>query len=183
MVMQGIVAGGTNGRQSPTPRNTYSQGTAYSKHILQSTSIPHRLSTITHVYLVMEEEQSNTFTRPYRSKRSRPCDICRGRKGYCRIEDAPPCQRCRKLNVACTFIEGPAKRQQTSYREDDTTTDQRAHFQGQASGSDTGLQSGSNGQPLPPSYPLAVTQDTQLFTQHDVLQDSSGSRFDTQQNC
>ncbi|RDW66463.1 hypothetical protein BP6252_10098 [Coleophoma cylindrospora] len=56
----------------------------------------------------------SSFTRPYRSKRNRPCDVCRSRKVYCRIEETPPCQLCRKLDVPCTFVEGPAKRQQTT---------------------------------------------------------------------
>lgn len=95
-----------------------------SPHYQQSTYILHRSSTGVHICSALDEEQRNTFTRPYRSKRSRPCDICRGRKGYCRIDDAPPppCQRCKKLNVAGTFLEGPTKRQQTSYREKNSLT-------------------------------------------------------------
>ncbi|KAH8807247.1 fungal-specific transcription factor domain protein [Xylogone sp. PMI_703] len=51
------------------------------------------------------------LSRPYRSKRARPCDLCRSRKACCRIYIAPPCGLCRKLGMDCSFLESPSKRQ------------------------------------------------------------------------
>ncbi|KAJ5897208.1 hypothetical protein N7504_007496 [Penicillium tannophilum] len=48
--------------------------------------------------------------RPYRSKRHRPCDQCRGRKLGCQIDDGLPCQRCRASKLDCTFDAPPPKR-------------------------------------------------------------------------
>ncbi|KAI1761490.1 hypothetical protein GGR53DRAFT_23918 [Hypoxylon sp. FL1150] len=48
--------------------------------------------------------------RPYRSKRHRPCDICRRRKQACCLEDAAPCRLCQELRTPCTFNDPPSKR-------------------------------------------------------------------------
>ncbi|KAJ9132077.1 Transcription factor [Pleurostoma richardsiae] len=48
--------------------------------------------------------------RPYRSKRHRPCDLCRRRKHACIVEDEPPCRVCRELGTSCTFKEPPGAR-------------------------------------------------------------------------
>lgn len=52
--------------------------------------------------------------RPYRSKRNRPCDLCRVRKVCCRIENQPPCTSCPQNNAACTFLQPASKRQKPS---------------------------------------------------------------------
>ncbi|CAH0054927.1 unnamed protein product [Clonostachys solani] len=51
-----------------------------------------------------------SLNRPYRSKRHRPCDVCRRRKHACHLEDQPPCRICRELGTECTFNEPPTKR-------------------------------------------------------------------------
>ncbi|CAI6095050.1 unnamed protein product [Clonostachys chloroleuca] len=51
-----------------------------------------------------------SLNRPYRSKRHRPCDVCRRRKHACHLEDQAPCRICRELGVDCTFNEPPTKR-------------------------------------------------------------------------
>lgn len=53
--------------------------------------------------------------RPYRSKRLRPCDICRQRKHACQLQGEPPCLSCRNLGVACTFNNPPSKRAQRDH--------------------------------------------------------------------
>ncbi|KIW78272.1 hypothetical protein Z517_08107 [Fonsecaea pedrosoi CBS 271.37] len=45
--------------------------------------------------------------RPFRSRRDRPCDACRGRKIACRIETSPPCAFCESRGSTCTFQNGP----------------------------------------------------------------------------
>ncbi|KAF5004709.1 hypothetical protein FDECE_8820 [Fusarium decemcellulare] len=55
---------------------------------------------------------NSCFYRPYRSKRRRPCDVCRRRKTACRIESQPPCASCRDLRVECRF-EGPPVRRRS----------------------------------------------------------------------
>ncbi|CAG9978676.1 unnamed protein product [Clonostachys byssicola] len=51
-----------------------------------------------------------SLNRPYRSKRHRPCDVCRRRKHACHLEDQAPCRICRELGTECTFNEPPTKR-------------------------------------------------------------------------
>ena len=41
--------------------------------------------------------------RPYKSRRERPCDLCRTRKVACRIDVVPPCDLCRMQGGECTF--------------------------------------------------------------------------------
>ena len=52
-------------------------------------------------------------TRPYRSKRQRPCDQCRARKLGCQT-DGGACQRCRSAKLDCTFDRPPPKRARNS---------------------------------------------------------------------
>ncbi|KAJ0426791.1 hypothetical protein BJY00DRAFT_306787 [Aspergillus carlsbadensis] len=52
----------------------------------------------------------NRQYRPYRSKRSRPCDTCRRRKVACRIDSQPPCENCASSGIECSFEEPPLKR-------------------------------------------------------------------------
>jgi hypothetical protein len=59
-------------------------------------------------YLSCQMQQ--TASRPYRSKRHRPCDQCRSRKACCRIEGELPCTNCLQINTACTFLQPPSKR-------------------------------------------------------------------------
>ena len=49
-------------------------------------------------------------SRPYRSKRHRPCDVCRRRKHGCFVDQHLPCRACRHLGVECTFNDAPRKR-------------------------------------------------------------------------
>ncbi|KAL4784163.1 fungal-specific transcription factor domain-containing protein [Aspergillus varians] len=48
--------------------------------------------------------------RPYKSRKSRPCDACRRRKVTCDMPTGPPCRRCSRINHACTFEHGPGPR-------------------------------------------------------------------------
>ena len=46
--------------------------------------------------------------RRYRSKRQRPCDLCRQRKTQCKIPDSGgACELCDKLSQSCTFVLQP----------------------------------------------------------------------------
>lgn len=54
---------------------------------------------------------SRSATRPYRSlRRPRPCDECRNRKLRCQNENGPPCYRCSREGVSCTFQSHPWQR-------------------------------------------------------------------------
>jgi hypothetical protein len=55
--------------------------------------------------------------RTYKSRRERPCDLCRTRKVACRIDAAPPCALCRTQGVTCTFIQRPGKRKRPTPQE------------------------------------------------------------------
>lgn len=50
------------------------------------------------------------MSRPYRSKRQRPCDQCRERKLGCQTEPGLPCARCRSADLRCTFAKPPPRR-------------------------------------------------------------------------
>ncbi|KAJ9136740.1 Fungal specific transcription factor domain protein [Pleurostoma richardsiae] len=49
--------------------------------------------------------------RKYRSKKQRPCDLCRSRKIQCKLQgNGVACEMCRKLGRGCTFVLGPLTR-------------------------------------------------------------------------
>jgi hypothetical protein len=49
--------------------------------------------------------------RAYRSKKQRPCDLCRSRKAQCRIQDqAAACDLCRRTRRECTFVQQPVRK-------------------------------------------------------------------------
>lgn len=51
--------------------------------------------------------------RKYRSKKQRPCDLCRSRKTHCRIMGSEAtCELCKKLSRQCTFVQKPLRRAQ-----------------------------------------------------------------------
>lgn len=51
--------------------------------------------------------------RKYRSKKQRPCDLCRSRKTHCRIAGSEAtCELCKKLSRQCTFVQKPLRRAQ-----------------------------------------------------------------------
>ncbi|KAF7306719.1 Zn(2)-C6 fungal-type domain-containing protein [Mycena indigotica] len=51
------------------------------------------------------------LSRPFRSRRARPCDQCRRAKSRCAIPQAgPPCLECLQMNKQCTFEELPPER-------------------------------------------------------------------------
>jgi hypothetical protein len=59
------------------------------------------------------EPSTRYQARPYRSKRHRPCDVCRRRKQACSLYDNLPCRVCRELGTECTFNDPPSKRLRT----------------------------------------------------------------------
>ena len=58
----------------------------------------------------MQEGVDSSQSRPYRSKRHRPCDVCRRRKHGCFVSQGLPCQACRTAGIQCTFNDAPRKR-------------------------------------------------------------------------
>ncbi|RDW72941.1 hypothetical protein BP6252_06848 [Coleophoma cylindrospora] len=50
--------------------------------------------------------------RQSRSRKDRPCDLCRGRKSACVITTKPPCRLCKTRGLDCTFTTEPARRGQ-----------------------------------------------------------------------
>ncbi|TQV98987.1 fungal specific transcription factor domain-containing protein [Cordyceps javanica] len=62
--------------------------------------------------------------RKYRSKKQRPCDLCRTRKIHCKLQaDGAECELCRRLKRHCTFVLGPLRRK---YRARDRKEDDAA---------------------------------------------------------
>lgn len=62
--------------------------------------------------------------RKYRSKKQRPCDLCRTRKIHCKLQgDGSECELCRRLERQCTFVLGPLRRK---YRPRDGKEDEQA---------------------------------------------------------
>lgn len=55
-------------------------------------------------------------SRPYRSKRHRPCDVCRRRKHGCFVNKELPCSACRNLGIQCTFNDAPRTRRNVHHR-------------------------------------------------------------------
>lgn len=73
-----------------------------------------------------EKQVDRPQMRPYRSKRHRPCDVCRRRKHGCSVDQQLPCRACRQLGIECSFNDAPRKRGSnggsstaTSYSRDD----------------------------------------------------------------
>ncbi len=49
--------------------------------------------------------------RKYRSRKQRPCDLCRSRKTHCKIQESEAaCELCKKLKRSCTFVMEPSRR-------------------------------------------------------------------------
>lgn len=49
--------------------------------------------------------------RKYRSKKHRPCDLCRTRKIQCKLQrDESACALCQKMGRQCTYVMGPLRR-------------------------------------------------------------------------
>lgn len=59
---------------------------------------------------VVSSSQSYRGSRAYKSRRERPCDLCRARKVACRIDLAPPCNFCYTQGSDCTFETAPIAR-------------------------------------------------------------------------
>ncbi|CAN6606422.1 hypothetical protein TRVA0_003S01464 [Trichomonascus vanleenenianus] len=53
---------------------------------------------------------ANGSVRPYRSRRNRPCDLCRRRKTRCDMLPEGTCAMCKKIGGSCTFVAEPAKK-------------------------------------------------------------------------
>ena len=50
--------------------------------------------------------------RKYRSKKQRPCDLCRSRKTQCKILDGDAvCELCKRLDRSCTFVLHPLRKE------------------------------------------------------------------------
>ncbi|KAH7024848.1 uncharacterized protein B0I36DRAFT_250687 [Microdochium trichocladiopsis] len=56
---------------------------------------------------------SNRVGRRYRSKKQRPCDLCRTRKIQCKLQSQETvCELCRRLSRQCSYVLGPARRRE-----------------------------------------------------------------------
>lgn len=54
---------------------------------------------------------AETPGRAYRSKKHRPCDLCRSRKIQCKIQtNQTTCELCSRLDRRCTYLVGPLRR-------------------------------------------------------------------------
>lgn len=60
---------------------------------------------------VPQLNQPSTLSRPFRSRKNRPCDACRKAKTRCAIPNpGPPCVECQQTGKQCTFDELPPVR-------------------------------------------------------------------------
>ncbi|KIY43296.1 hypothetical protein FISHEDRAFT_62807 [Fistulina hepatica ATCC 64428] len=58
-----------------------------------------------------------TLSRPFRSRKNRPCDACRRAKTRCAIPAiGPPCVECQQTRKQCTFDQLPPERKKTQKR-------------------------------------------------------------------
>lgn len=113
--------------------------------------------------------------RKYRSKKQRPCDLCRSRKIQCKLQDnQTACELCKRLNRRCAFVQGPVRRKyraRTDHQnigangeeEADTIRVGEEQHQQQCQAPDVGA-GGQNGQQmLPASFDwLPLSQDDQV---------------------
>ena len=57
------------------------------------------------------EQALESNGRKYRSKKQRPCDLCRSRKIQCKLqENETACELCKKSARSCTYVLGPLRR-------------------------------------------------------------------------
>ncbi|KAJ6493925.1 hypothetical protein C8R47DRAFT_1117814 [Mycena vitilis] len=105
----------------------------------------------------MEEvRESVASERPYRSRKSRPCDRCRSRKQRCITKPSGTCLNCQISAVACTF-DSPAAADQPRPRNKKTDSKPKIQTNGmaEASGSRPMPRSYSSSGYTSPSIPLA----------------------------
>ncbi|KAJ5610330.1 fungal-specific transcription factor domain-containing protein [Penicillium lagena] len=58
------------------------------------------------------ESNAPVTARKYRSKRQRPCDLCRSRKTVCKVlSGSSVCELCKKLGKSCAFVLQPLRKQ------------------------------------------------------------------------
>lgn len=61
--------------------------------------------------------------RRYRSKKQRPCDVCRSRKIQCKLQgNEAVCEMCKKLGRRCTYVLGPLTRKYRGCATGDNTS-------------------------------------------------------------
>ena len=77
--------------------------------------------------LMANELLSESGGRPYRSKKKRPCDLCRSRKTQCRILDGDAtCELCKRLARDCTFVLQPLRKEPRQQLGSEIAADQQA---------------------------------------------------------
>ena len=111
--------------------------------------------------------------RPYRSKRSRPCDHCRSRKVCCRIDTDLPCTNCRQSNVSCTFLQPASKRPKPNPESLETSAAAVQHDIDFFSTLDGVFDNEFLLDPLPETQYLPVLQDSQAISTFDPCQQPS----------
>jgi hypothetical protein len=66
------------------------------------------------------------FPRKYRSKRQRPCDLCRSRKTQCKISSFnAACELCMRLERNCTFVLQPLRKKRRQSETENATAGER----------------------------------------------------------
>ncbi|KAH8682589.1 fungal-specific transcription factor domain-containing protein [Xylariales sp. PMI_506] len=100
--------------------------------------------------------------RKYRSKKQRPCDLCRSRKIHCKIQESEAgCELCKKLDRRCTFVLEPLKRTGLS-RANTDRPNQSLVTQPLASDS-PGMQSTQHRRTVPGDHDPNHAMDTESF--------------------
>lgn len=67
------------------------------------------------------DSTNGSQARKYRSKRQRPCDLCRQRKTQCKIPaSGGACELCDKLGRSCTFVLQPLRKERWQPLETDS---------------------------------------------------------------
>ncbi|KAH8881762.1 hypothetical protein GQ53DRAFT_886652 [Thozetella sp. PMI_491] len=105
-------------------------------------------------------EQVATSSRPYKSRKTRPCDFCRRRRVTCDMPTGPPCHRCAGKSQPCTFEQGPSRRRGPAPEVASEPYVQRQKSREQDS---PGLWRGPQHSPLHPQSSPAGAMDIAMF--------------------
>ena len=98
----------THGRDSTPPRQITTRDSCVATKL---THLSVRTLTSSMSDEVPPQQQHDSNGRRYRSKKQRPCDVCRSRKIQCKLHgNEVVCEMCKKLGRRCTYVLGPLRR-------------------------------------------------------------------------
>jgi hypothetical protein len=84
---------------------------------IQLQSPPYLNDRLSATSSMADRPSQGSRARKYRSKKQRPCDLCRSRKSQCKILDHDEtCELCKKLDRECTFVVHPLRKERCTRR-------------------------------------------------------------------